>query len=244
MAYGLYRQIKPSISASQIDYQAEQIVLTPLPARHSFVIQIPLQKNSGLKSSPYATVVPYTHDATKGPLLIRLLPIMKGLPENIESLAFPVRVKPLFADLGGMRLSLSYPEGPVRPVSIRIDEMLVERGDELQLLPPGSHHLSIVSDDYRSEVRVFTVEQARVSEIALTLQDTTPRLYLVGPENAVVLLDAQPIALTKDPFALTPGDHVITFKVGDYELTKQLSVEKGRDYTVSVLFDLQISVSP
>ena len=38
------------------------------------------------------------------------------------------------------------------------------------ILKPGSHHLSIVSEDYRDEVRVFTVESARVTELKIELK--------------------------------------------------------------------------
>lgn len=215
-----------------------------LPSRLSFVLQIPLEKNSAMKSGPYSTVLPYIHDPLKGPLLFRLLPVMKGLPDNIESLQFSVKIKPILTDEGGFRLRLDYPETNSKPVSVRVDEILVANPESLMILTPGVHHLSIVSDDYRNEVRMFTVEQARITDLSVQMKDTTPRLYLVAPENSTILLDAQPITNSREPRTIEPGEHTILFKIGDYELAKPISVEKGHDYTVTMVIDINVTEAP
>jgi hypothetical protein len=244
MAYGIYRLPQPVPSEKSIDYQAEQVTMQPLPSRLSFVLQIPLQKNSNLKTGPYSTVLPYVHDASKGALIFRLLPVMKGLPENIESLSFTVKVKPILAEEGGFRLKIDYPEASPKPVSVRIDEALIVNPESLQILSPGTHQLSIVADDYRNEVRVFTVESARTTELTVALRGTAPRLFLVAPENATVKIDGQPVENTREPRAIEPGDHTILFKIGDYEIAKQVTIEKGHDYTTSMVIDVNFTENP
>ncbi len=244
MAWGLYRQVQPIPNAKKIDYQAEEISLQSLPSRLTFVLQIPLRKDHGLKTSPYATVLQTVQDPSKGPLLFRLLPVMKGLPEDIESLGFAVRVKPILADEGAFRLGLEYPQGEQKAVAVYIDDVPVQNPKNAQILATGTHHLSIVSDDYRNELRVFTVEQARVTELSVRMQDTAPRLYILAPENARVFFDGAEIAGAKDGMVVEPGDHTVRFTIGDYEVTRPLTVEKGKDYTVSMLIDVNITVSP
>ncbi len=244
MAYGVYRQVQPLPSQATIDYQGEQVTLQPLPSRLSFVLQIPLQKNHNLKTGPYSTVLPTIYDASKGPLLFRLLPIMKGLPENIETLTFSVKIKPILTEEGGFQLKILYPQEGAKPVSVRIDELLISNPEAMAVLPSGIHHLSIVSDDFRNEVRMFTVESAKVTELSVTMQDTVPRLYLVAPQNARIFLDNLPVENLKEGFIIEPGEHTVQFKIGDYELTKQITVEKGKDYTVSMLIDINVTVSP
>jgi len=244
MAWGIYNRVQPAPSEKKIDYQAEQIAFQPLPSRLSFVLQIPLSKEHGLKTGPYATVLQYVHDAVKGPLLFRLQPIMKGLPEDIESMTFPVRIKPILSAEGGARVSIAYPDDPAKPVSIRIDDVPVENPARMQILSPGSHHLSIVSDDYRNEVRVFTVEAARVTTVEVKMQDTTPRLFIAAPENTEIFLDETKIETAKDGRTLEPGEHSVRLKIGGYEVTRPLTVEKGKDYTVSMIIDLNIAATP
>lgn len=244
MAYGLYRKIQPYPVASSIDYQGEQITLQTLPSRLSFVLQLPLQKNHNLKTGPYSTVLNYVYDVSKGPLLFRLLPIMKGLPENIESLVFSVKVKPILTDEGGFQLKILYPKDTPAPVSVRIDENLIQNSEGLTVLSPGNHHLSIVSDEYRNEVRMFTVESARVTEFTVTMQDTIPRLFLVAPENARIFVDGNPVENTKESMPVQSGEHTIRFLIGDYELTRQITVEKAKDYTVSMKIDIEVTETP
>ncbi len=244
MAYGVYKQVRPAPQAQSIDYQADRIELQPLPSRLSFVLQIPLRPDHGLKSGPYATVVPFVHDPRQGPLLFRLLPVMKGLPENIESLSFAVKIKPILANEGGFRLAVSYPDGHAKPITVRVDERPVEDITTMLVLAPGNHHLSIVSQDYRNEVRMFTVEVARVTELSVALQGTAPRLLLEAPENAVISVDGAAVANPREPRELEPGEHTIQFTIGDYTITRQVLAERGKDYTVSMLIDVNVTVSP
>lgn len=244
MAYGIYRQVQPLPAPAAIDYQGEQITLQSLPSKLSFVLQIPLQKQHNLKNSPYSTVLPYVHDTTKGPLIVRLLPVMKGLPENIESLKFTVRVKPILIDEGGMQLKLSWPDENPKPVSVRVDEILLENPENLLVLSPGDHHLSIVSDDYRNEVRVFAVESARVTNVAVRMKDTTPHLVLVAPENALIQVDGKPVETPKESLVIEPGEHTVLFRIGDYEFSRQITVEKGKDYTVTMIIDVNVTETP
>ncbi len=249
IAYGLYSRPDPAPASGTRDYKANQITLQPLPSRLSFVLQVPLVKDHRLKSGPYSTVLPYVHDPKNGSLLFRLLPVMKALPDNIEGLSFQVKVKPILTDEGGFRLSLAYPaEGDAAAsqgkISVRIDEMPVENPLELQILKPGSHHLSIVSDSYRNEVRVFNVEQGRVNEMTVSMEDTAPRLYLIAPENALILFDGERVGSGREARVVEPGDHVIKFTIGDYEIVKQVTIERAHDYTVSLVVDVNVTETP
>lgn len=246
LAYGLYSRAEPAPAADRRDYKATQLTLQPLPSRLTFVLQIPLIKDHRLKSGPYSTVLPSVHDVKAGPLLFRLLPVMKVLPDNIGDLTFQLKVKPILSDEGGFRLSLAFPQDSGAEdgqVFVRIDEIEVSNPRDLQILKPGQHHLSIVSDFYRNEVRVFKVDQARITELAVTMQDTAPRLYLVAPENAVILMDGEPVGTGKEARIVEPGDHVFKFTIGDYEVVKQITVEKARDYTVSLVIDVNVTES-
>jgi hypothetical protein len=244
MGFAIYRQCQPFPSAKVIDYDAEQILLQSLPPKLSFVLQIPLQKNNGLKSGPYSTVLPYIHDASKGPVLFRLLPVMKGLPDNIESMKFTVKIRPILTDEGGMSLKIAYPDDKPKQVVIRVDENLVTNPDATLILPPGDHHLSIVSDDYRNEVRVFTVDSARITDVSVSMKDTTPRLNLVVPETAIVQIDGNPVESIKGSIVMVPGDHTIAFRIGDYEVSRVLAVEKGKDYTMTMIIDVTVTETP
>ncbi len=243
MAYGVYNLIKPLPESTVIDYQGERLDVQTLPSRLTFVLQIPLIAQHGLKEGPYSSLVPSIHKPLSGPLLFRLFPVMKGLPDNIESLTFPVKVKPLLTDEGGFLLDVAFPSPDKLPVTVRIDEKPYDQFTGMHILGTGTHHLSIVSEHYRNEVRVFTIEQGKITRLAVPLKDTAPRLLLTAPENARILIDGQPVSQTREPIIMESGEHTILFQIGDYEIARTIDVEKGKDYTVSMLIDIQITES-
>lgn len=244
MAYGVYRNVEPAPKSGVIDYRGIQEVYQPLPSRLSFVLQIPLVADHKLKSGPYATVLERVHDPNTGPMVFRLQPVMKGLPPTIDEMTFEVRVKPLLTDEGALALRLQYPDDGGKPVRILIDEQPADRQTDLYILAPGDHHLSVVSDHYRNEVRMFTVESARITPVDIMLQDTTPTLILVAPENTAILVNDTPVENTGKPLPIEPGPYTIQFKIGDYEIIRQIVAEKGKDYTVSMQIDINVSESP
>jgi len=244
MAYGVYRNLRPNPSVEVIDYSGTQDAFQPLPSRLSFVLQIPLLENHKLKSSPYATVLERIHNPKDGPIVFRLLPVMKGLPQGIDEMHFYVRIKPLLTDEGGCSVSLNYPDEQEKSVRMMIDEQPAELGKKLYLLSPGDHHIAILSDHYRNEIRTFTVESARITALEISLQNTAPSLFLVAPENTTILVNDKPVENTESPLIIEPGSYTILFKIGDYEVVRHITAVKGKDYTVSMHIDINVSESP
>lgn len=244
MAYGVYRNVRPIPQKGTIDYSGIQESYQPLPSRLSFVLQIPLVRAHKLKTGPYATVLERVHNPEDGPVVFRLQPVMKGLPPTIEEMQFQVRVKPLLTEEGALTVNLRHPGNEKKPVRVLVNEQPESLDNGMILLQPGNHHISVVSDHYRNEVRMFTIESARITTVDITLQDTTPTLILVAPENTTILVNDKEISDTRDPLIIEPGAYTILFKIGDYEVVRQITAEKGKDYTVSMHIDINVSESP
>ncbi len=244
MAYGIYRNVRPAPNKGVIDYSGIQESYQPLPSRLSFVLQVPLVPEHNLKTGPYATVLERVHNPKDGSIVFRLQPVMKGLPPTIEEMQFQVRVKPLLTEEGALTVTLNHPGKEKKPVRVLIDEQPESLDNGMLLLPPGEHHISVVSDHYRNEVRMFTVESARITAVDITLQDTAPTLILVAPENTTILVNDKEIADAREPLVIEPGTYTILFKIGDYEVVRQITAEKGKDYTVSIHIDINVSESP
>ena len=113
----------PQPDPSVIDYKAVQLAQHAAVAAQLHSANL-LKQNHGFKAGPYATVLQSIVDPAKGPVLFRLFPVMKGLPDNIETLRFVCRIKPLLTDEGGALLDITRP-GEQQPISVRVDETLV-----------------------------------------------------------------------------------------------------------------------
>jgi len=234
-----------SLPASGVaDVQADRVGFELLPNKLQVIYQIPLRKDHGLKASPYVSIPTSVLPVSAFPLIFRLLPVMKGLPEELEGMKFQLSAKPLVTDKGALRLVLKYPEKlKDRPFSLLIDDDVIDDPSREQILTEGEHRAAFISDDYRNESRLFVIERGKVQELVVELKDPTPVVSIEAPENAAVFFDDTLIEDPTQAFNTEPGEHVVRFVVGDYSILKSLTVRKGRTYRVSISIDVDIAES-
>jgi hypothetical protein len=244
LAIAVYADLNGIPEPGIADIQARQILFEPIPNKILSIYQIPLRQAHGLRTSPYATVLPEAVFPSSFPVLFRVLPVIKGLSEDIEAMRFSLQVKPLLGNEGAVRLIPRYPENlRDRPFTVLIDDLVVENPGEERMLKEGEHHLVILSNDYRNENRVFIVERGKTLNLTITLQDPTPLVIFEAPENALVFFDNLLIVSPGSPRPVEPGLHEVKFQLSDYSIVKSLAVQKGKTYRVSMAVDVQVSES-
>jgi hypothetical protein len=226
------------------DINGRRILFEPIPNKLQTVYQIPLRPAHGLKTTPYATVLSAVIPPGSYPVLFRILPVIKGLSEEMEAMIFHLSAKPILSDEGAVRISFRYPEQlQGRPFTVLIDDTVIDRPGEERLLKEGEHHLVILSDDYRNENRRFLIERARVLDLAIVLQDPTPLIIFEAPENARIFLDNAPVPGSSEPVPVEPGVHEVRFQVSDYAIIKTLTVQRGKTYRAALTVDVNIAES-
>jgi hypothetical protein len=242
LAIVLYGNLTQVPEPGAADVEGRQLSFEPMPNKIQTVYQIPLRPSHGLKTTPYVSVPTGIIPPDSFPLLFRLMPVIKGISEELEAMVFRLNVKPILSDEGGIRLNVLYPEQMAgKPFTVLIDDTVVENPGEEKLLREGEHHLVILSDDYRNESRRFMVERSKILDLSVSLQDPTPLLVFEAPENALVFLDDQIIQDAGKPCPAEPGSHEVKFQVGDYLVIKSLLVQKGKTYRIALAVDVNIS---
>jgi hypothetical protein len=239
-AYDELDQIpKPGVA----DLKGRGFLNEPLPAKLQTVYQIPLRPGHNMRSSPYATVLPVIPPESF-PIMFRIMPIVKGLTGELETMRFRLNARPILGDEGAVRISFRYPEQlGGKPFTMLIDDVVVENPEEERLLKEGEHHLMILSDDYRNESRRFLIERAKILDLSIELQDPTPLVIFEAPEDARIFLDNEPVALGLTPVPVEPGPHEVRFQVSDYAIVRQITVQRGKTYRVALAVDVNISES-
>ena len=244
LAAALYGDLDQTPAVGTADLECRRLAFDPLPAKIQTIYQIPLKAGHGLKTSPYATVLTGVLDPATFPLLFRLMPVIKGISDDIERMVFNLIVKPILSDEGALRLSFRYPENlPSRPLTVLIDDETIENPGEERLLKEGEHHLVIISGDYRNHSSRFVVERAKILDLVVELLDTTPLLLFEYPEETKVYLDNTYLPNPKTPRPVEPGLHEIRFQISDYTIIRPLLVQKGKTYRVALSVDVNISES-
>ena len=237
----LYNNISPNTPAGIADIEGSQIAFEPLPGRLQIIYQIPIRQSHGLRTTTSVTVPAGVVLPSAFPVLFRLMPVVKGLSEELENISFNIAVRPIFSDEGAVRLITRYPpQLGNRPFTLLIDDNVISNISEQVVLREGEHHLVILSDDYRNESRRFIVERTKVTDLIVELQDPTPVIFFEGPQNAQIFLDNVRIPGNHEPVKVEPGTHEVRFQVGDYTLSQTLNVQRGKTYRVALNIDLAI----
>ncbi|MDR2517440.1 MAG: hypothetical protein LBC88_08690 [Spirochaetaceae bacterium] len=224
------------------DIEARQYSFDPVPNKIQSVYQIPLRPRHGLRGSPYAQVQAAVLPPASFPVLFHVMPIIKGLSEDLAAMHFTLTVRPILSDEGIVRVVPRFPENlPGRPFTVLIDGEVMERPLE-RLLREGEHHLAIISGDYRNESRVFLVERGKILSLTITLQDPTPLVIFEGPENARVFFDGEAVT-SAGPFPVEAGLHEVRFVLSDYTITRNITVQRGKTYRLALAVDLLVEES-
>jgi hypothetical protein len=242
LALALYADMDPIPGGGVVDIAGRQIIFEPIPNKIQTVYQAPLRAGHGLRTTPYVTVTAGVVAPESFPVLFRIMPVIKGLSEAIETMEFSLNVKPILGDEGAVKITPRYPENlRDKPFTALIDDEVVEYPGTERLLKEGEHHLVILSNDYRNESRIFVVERAKALDLVIPLQDPTPLVYFEAPENAFVFFDDQPVESGPAPIPVEPGLHEVKFQISDYAVVRTLTVHKGKTYRVALSVDVLIS---
>ncbi|MBR1722391.1 MAG: hypothetical protein IJ727_07930, partial [Treponema sp.] len=240
VAYMLYEDISPSPEEAELSYSGERIHVATIPGNFSLKLYIPLSSDFAIKDSPYSSKLPTPSNFGKKGAYLRFMMVMKGVPESLENSILDITAKPVLKNLGALELSVHPASSEEKKYSIYIDDIPVQDYDH-KLLSVGEHHLSIVSDSYRNELRTFIIEQAKTTPLAVNLRGIEPLIKIISPKNAVIYLDDEQIHYTQETIATSQGEHIIKFILGDYEITKSISVQNGKSYTINLNVDASIT---
>lgn len=241
VACSVYDGIKPVPSASQIDYSGTRIFVSALPSKLSWIIQIPLKQLNSLKDSSYISKINAIPNIKSGYTFIRFQPAMKGIPEETINAKLNLAVKPILSNKGRLSLSIKTPPNSSLPYEVFVDDELIDNHAKPLILDTGMHKLSVQSQEYRTEMRSFLIEQAKTVPIEMELKSLAPTLIIIAPDNAQIFLDDESYKKTTEPALISEGEHKLRFVLGDYEVIRTLDVRKGKSYTANLSVDLKIT---
>jgi hypothetical protein len=238
----MYNNINPQSPSGVTDVDGTRIANEPLPARLQTTYQIPVRQGHGLRTTTNITVPTGVISPSSFPILVRVIPAIKGLSDELETMNFNITARPIISDEGAVRIIPRYPpQLRNRPFTVLIDDNVINNISEQLLLREGEHHLVVRSDDYRNESRRFVVERAKVIDLTIELQDPTPIVIFEAPENAQIFLNNRRITQGRDPITVDPGNHEVKFQIGDYTVIRTLAVQRGKTYRVALAVDVSVN---
>lgn len=242
IVYNLYKNISPVPTKPRIDYTGEEIAMGLFSGQLSLNVQIPIKEENTIKKTPYTHKITSIPDFTRGFIFLRLQLAMKGVPSSVINAKFKVTVKPILIEKGKLKIKPTFQNSNgALPFTAIIDEKTVTLDkDNSILLKPGAHSITLMCDNYRNESRTVMIEQASETTLPITFTGTQPIVKLVMPSHTIVFCDGEQCSVISNSISLTPGVHELKFVVGDYEIIKNVQIQEGVNYTISLSMDANV----
>jgi len=170
------------------------------------------------------------------------MPIIKGISEDMEKMVFLLQAKPILNGIGAVKLNFIFPDNlQGMPFLLLIDDIPIDPAENECLLKEGEHHLVLVSENYRNYNRRFMIEQAKILDLKVELQDPTPLLLFEYPENTKIFVNNIPVTNQDLPFPIESGLHEIQFQLSDYTIIRKITVQRGKTYRVALSVDVDVT---
>ncbi len=231
----LYKSASPEPVEEQIKrYTAESIGYYIIPNTRKMYMQIPLRANADLPRSPETILVKNLDENSDFPLLLTILPIMKGIPSDISRADFAVKAYPYMADEGILQLDLDTPGNEA--YSVLVDKQPLAYRNGGYLLSAGAHEVEIRSEAYLPVTRTVSIGAGKTTRLEIVLEKKEPSLNFEVPDGTIIFLDGNQVSGTS--LKTTEGHHTVVFKLGDYSMTREFEVIGGKRYTVTLFFDV------
>jgi hypothetical protein len=241
-AYEIWKAIEPQPDKGIVVYRGQRMITQPIPARAGYAFQIPVKADHGIQRSPYAELLPLVIRPAEFPIIVKMLPVSKGVLSDVEKVRFQIRCRPIIGDEGAISVKIKYPDERTgrSSVEVFVDERKVDVSQTI-VLKAGTHRLRVKSDSYREESRTFVVEAGKTVELVLELQTTTPIVSIEAPNSSEISLDGVRIEPSEWPrIELESGEHTISCRIGDYSLSRRFVAVRGKNY--KIVLDVTMNV--
>ena len=242
VSWSFYNGVKPEPTENRTDYRGKRTTVGTFGDLLSLDLKVPLSKPNSIKQDAYSVYIDDIPDFKNGKIFLRLQQAVKDSSGIIGQASFDITVKPIYINRGRLSISLIPPEGEaLKDTELFIDGQEMRHTPDGILVTPGIHDISIVSGSYRNEVRTVTVAQAKTVELEVQLRDITPTIRLAIPIGTQAYCDGTKVEDPKQAMKLPQGRHSFRFVLGGYEISRQVDLVNGHNYTVALNIDASVS---
>jgi hypothetical protein len=237
----LYENIVPTPHVDIDRYRADKIEVLLLPPSKGFTIQLPYSADYTGPESFDTLVLERAVHHRDYPLLLTILPVMKGIPPRVASSIFRISAEAVSSATGLLRIIPVFPGDERLPYTVNIDGVPIRTPGPEYALGEGMHTLRLTSEHYTNQNRTFTIRGGEYTEVKISLEPRSSRIFIEAPETSRVLLDGTLTEISNPAgLEIPPGEHTVLIKIGDYSLTERFSVKPGMTYTVSLQMNIHV----
>ncbi len=232
----IYYKLDSAPRESLKSYRGNLLLSQIVPVSKKIFISIPMTQGINLDVIP-GSVLSKQVKQTEFPLILSINPVMKGIPSTVLSSIFELEIIPVLSSKGVLALNLS---GSDKQYTIILDRNQSSYKEEY-ILEEGVHQITIRSENYKEISQSFVISRGSTTNLDLKMEQLLPTVMFEAPEGAEIILDGEKINTTASKsISITPGEHVVRMKLGDYSLSKKFTIVAKNKYKISLFLDILI----
>ncbi len=244
----VYKRVNPQPQKGLKFFKAERVFFHYLPYQNRIYINLPLSRSAIDNTGSFTLEEPLIMEDF--PLIVSMIPLMKGIPSSVIDNKFYLNIKPILMKAGSLKVEIALPGGSRAADTTQMaDEIFQLYIDGQKIIEPffmpeiesGIHRLKISSMLFQEINGTFTIEPAQEKVLQFELQEPKSFLNITVPRGAEIYLDGDKLSQQQiNSLSLSEGSHTVIIKIGDYSISKKINIVAGKNYNLSVIFDIII----
>ena len=239
----IYKGVSPQPAETVRFYKGSRIIMRLLPVQSYIYIKIPAVEQHSIVQSADTILLPGFTGNEEYPLMITIIPIMKGIPGTIFEYDFQITCKPIYSPKGSLALNLSSTVSQENETySVLIDEEKVKWPAEEYILDEGLHEIIITSSTGMTKTASVVISAGEKQNLDFVFEYSEPEIKIEAPEGTIIILDDIEL-VRKNPeenITLEAGEHTVIFDIGGYQFSREFTVEPGDSLTISLVLNVLI----
>ena len=238
----IYKGISPKPSEKNLSYSGNRVLMRLLPSKDSLYIRIPFRKDHNISVDAYSHLLPQVIRPDELPLMITVLPILKGIPKSAFDNYITVSTTPLWRNEGILNVNISNNSGiPEEIITISVDGNEID-ADENITVEPGIHNIRISSTHAPMVEKKVIIAAGETLVLPIELNYRPPRMTLNFPAEAQILFDGALLEINENSgtVEIEAGEHEITAILGDYKISRRFSISPAGQVNIELQVDLSV----
>ena len=243
-----YNNITPFPTEDISSYSGDLVKYIVLPKKSKHFIDIYFKhnptRNEIIPGTDYIT--PKEFKNSSFPLLIAMLPVMKGIPDKLLDETIKIKISPFFSENGTLAINVfeksnSSSDNSLNKITeykLYIDNNIYENSDNL-VLPTGIRKVRIEKEGYITFEESIILKSNEKNNLSAYLTRELPYVVIQAPPEAEIFIDGA-LYKQREFSNLKIGEHTFVFKLGEYSISRKIKLEKSKRYLVDLLLDIDI----
>ena len=240
----LYKNLDSEPVMERTSYKGTQTYMRFMDFGKPVSFIIPLSDTHTLSPDRTTFLVSENNKIDEFPLIMTILPITKGIPDNVYNNKVTYQIEPVYFQKGIVSLNILNTKGlPVEEtLYFQMDGNIIEDLTGETIVDAGLHSLIIRSESGVEDTIEFAISAGQTLILDHVLQQQFPVLRINTLEGMEVYLDERPVSPEElaQSFEIQPGHHIIRFEIGDYQLSREFTAEMRDSLRITMIPEIQL----